>query len=276
MLRTRERGVPRYNEFRRLFHLDPVSSFEELTDNPAWAEQLRELYGDIERVDLMVGLYAEPKPQGFGFSDTAFRVFILMASRRLESDRFFTRDYRPRGVHAGRLRLGRDRTPCARCCCAISRSWRRRSRVSPTRSRRGRRWPRRRRRRRRGSGAGQRPARRWAAIRLLNGGLALLAPRFLARRLGAPPEAVPSLVYPLRMFGVRTVLLGADLWRHDDAVREHAVQAAPLVHASDVARGGAGGRRRAQLPRRAAVIAAAISTVNVALALVARSRGRHR
>ena len=32
-------------------------------------------------------------PEGFGFSDTAFRVFILMASRRLKSDRFFTRDY---------------------------------------------------------------------------------------------------------------------------------------------------------------------------------------
>ena len=43
----------------------------------------------------MIGLYAERKPKGFGFSDTAFRLFILMASRRLESDRFFTRDYRP-------------------------------------------------------------------------------------------------------------------------------------------------------------------------------------
>ena len=35
------------------------------------------------------------KPQGFGFSETAFRVFVLMASRRLKSDRFFTDDYRP-------------------------------------------------------------------------------------------------------------------------------------------------------------------------------------
>ncbi|MDP9223525.1 MAG: peroxidase, partial [Actinomycetota bacterium] len=95
ILRTRERGVPRYNQFRRLFRLNPVSSFEEMTDNPEWAEQLKKIYGDIERVDLMVGMYAEPKPKGFGFSDTAFRVFILMASRRLESDRFFTRDYRP-------------------------------------------------------------------------------------------------------------------------------------------------------------------------------------
>jgi heme peroxidase len=95
VLRVRERGVPRYNEFRKLFRLKPASSFEELTDNPTWAEELRELYGDVDRVDLVIGLLAEAKPQGFGFSDTAFRVFILMASRRLESDRFFTRDFRP-------------------------------------------------------------------------------------------------------------------------------------------------------------------------------------
>jgi hypothetical protein len=95
ILRVRERGVPRYNEFRRLFRLKAASSFEELTDNPTWAKELQEIYGDIERVDLVIGLYAESKPPGFGFSDTAFRVFILMASRRLESDRFFTRDFRP-------------------------------------------------------------------------------------------------------------------------------------------------------------------------------------
>ena len=58
-------------------------------------QELREIYGDVERVDHMIGMYAEPKPAGFGFSDTAFRVFILMASRRLKSDRFFTRNYRP-------------------------------------------------------------------------------------------------------------------------------------------------------------------------------------
>jgi len=95
VLRVRERGVPRYNEFRRLFRLKPASSFEELTDNPTWAQELREIYGDVEHVDLLIGMYAERKPPGFGFSDTAFRVFILMASRRLESDRFFTRDFRP-------------------------------------------------------------------------------------------------------------------------------------------------------------------------------------
>ena len=96
ILRVRERGVPRYNSFRRLFHLKEARSFEDLTPSRDWQRQLRWVYGgDLERVDLMIGMYAEPPPKGFGFSDTAFRVFVLMASRRLESDRFLSQDYRP-------------------------------------------------------------------------------------------------------------------------------------------------------------------------------------
>src|SRR4029450_13313092 len=106
VLRVRERGVPRYNEFRRLFHLKPFETFEEMADTPEHAEDLRRVYGDVERVDTMIGLYAERKPKGFGFSDTAFRLFILMASRRLESDRFFTRDYRPEGYTEARAAGG--------------------------------------------------------------------------------------------------------------------------------------------------------------------------
>ncbi len=96
IMRDRERGVPRYNRFRELLHLPRVESFEKLTNNPEWVEEIRRVYhNDIDRVDLMVGMYAEPFPKGFGFSDTAFRIFVLMASRRLKSDRFYTRDYTP-------------------------------------------------------------------------------------------------------------------------------------------------------------------------------------
>jgi hypothetical protein len=96
ILRDRERGVPRYNQFLRLIHKNPVKSFDELTDNATWRKQIKDVYnGDLEKVDLMTGLFAEPLPEGFGFSETAFRVFILMASRRLKSDRFFTDDWRP-------------------------------------------------------------------------------------------------------------------------------------------------------------------------------------
>jgi hypothetical protein len=96
VLRIRERGVPRYNRFRELFHKPPVTSFDELTPNPRWREELQRVYGSVDDVDLMVGMYAEQPPKGFGFSDTAFRVFALMAPRRLRSDRFFTTDYTPR------------------------------------------------------------------------------------------------------------------------------------------------------------------------------------
>ncbi|WP_231116534.1 peroxidase family protein [Motilibacter rhizosphaerae] len=94
LLRIREFGVPRYNEFRRLLRLHPVRDFAELSDHPQTVRDLRELYDDdVEQLDLMIGMFAEERPTGFAFSDTAFRIFILMASRRLNSDRFFTRDY---------------------------------------------------------------------------------------------------------------------------------------------------------------------------------------
>ena len=91
--RDRERGVPRYNEFRRMLHLTPAATFQDLTDNPSGRASSRRSTGDVEKVDLQVGMHAETPPKGFGFSDTAFRVFILMASRRLKSDRFLTDCY---------------------------------------------------------------------------------------------------------------------------------------------------------------------------------------
>lgn len=97
ILRSRELGVPRYNEFRRLLHLKPIRNWEELTPNEQWQADLRRVYGDnVDQLDLTVGMFAETPPPGFGFSDTAFRIFILMASRRLNSDRFFTTDFTER------------------------------------------------------------------------------------------------------------------------------------------------------------------------------------
>ena len=96
VLRDRERGVPRYNQFRQSLRKAPITSFEAMTENPEWAKELKAVYEHVDRVDTMVGMFAEPVPKGFGFSDTAFRVFILMASRRLKSDRFLTDDFSPK------------------------------------------------------------------------------------------------------------------------------------------------------------------------------------
>jgi hypothetical protein len=66
--------------------------------------------GDVEKVDLMVGLFAERRPDGFAFSDTAFRISIVMASRRLNSDRFLTADFTPAVYTSAGMRWLADTT----------------------------------------------------------------------------------------------------------------------------------------------------------------------
>ncbi|KAL5546567.1 hypothetical protein UlMin_006254 [Ulmus minor] len=92
--RDRERSVARYNEFRRSLLLIPITKWEGLTEDEEAIQMLKEVYGnDVEELDLQVGLMAEKKIKGFAISETAFIIFLLMASRRLESDRFFTSNF---------------------------------------------------------------------------------------------------------------------------------------------------------------------------------------
>jgi len=95
IVRDRERGVPRYCAFRRMLRMRAPKTFQELTDNKQWQDELEKIYGDVESVDLLTGTLAETKPPGFAISDTAFRIFIVMAGRRIKSDRFLTDDYIP-------------------------------------------------------------------------------------------------------------------------------------------------------------------------------------
>ena len=138
LIRDRERGVPRFNEFRRQYGLRQLSGFDDFIDarSPTQDQKdlvklLREIYGqhtcdaskaitdaqldaggkpindclghpngstvdNVEDVDTVVGWLAEStRPHGFAISETQFVVFILNASRRLFSDRFFTSSFRP-------------------------------------------------------------------------------------------------------------------------------------------------------------------------------------
>jgi hypothetical protein len=107
-----------------------------------------------------------------------------------------------------------------------------------------------------------------AGVRLVNGTVALAAPEVMLRRLGTDPDEDPSGIYPLRMFGVRTVLLASDLVLLRGPALRRAALVGVVVHASDAVaavRGGLSG----QLPRRVALLTTAVSTVNTALAVVA-------
>jgi|SRR5947207_8644689 len=109
-----------------------------------------------------------------------------------------------------------------------------------------------------------------AGIRIFNGTAGLLTPARLSRRLEVESASGP-MAYPFRMFGIRTILIGADLLGRDSAVRRHALRAAIIVHASDTVSAFAAGTSGA-LPRRAARMTTAISALNLALALLANRR----
>ena len=109
-----------------------------------------------------------------------------------------------------------------------------------------------------------------ATIRLVNGALALLAPAVMLRRLGADPRANAVAIYPLRMFGIRTVVLGVELLAGGSMQQKGKVGV--VIHAADAASAITAGLRR-QLPARVAVVAAGISITNTALALTIAGEG---
>ena len=110
-----------------------------------------------------------------------------------------------------------------------------------------------------------------AGIRIFNGAGGLLAPKALARRVSPEPEPNPAAIYAFRLFGVRTVKIGADLLSGDAAVREHAARAALGIHASDTLTAGML-LLRGLVTKRAGIMLTAISALNTFLALKARPR----
>jgi hypothetical protein len=109
-----------------------------------------------------------------------------------------------------------------------------------------------------------------ATIMMTNGGLALVAPRWLAERIGVDPRAQPGVLYVFRMFGIRTVLVAADLC-FEPRRRRRALREGIAMHSTDAAAAliaAAAG----ELPLRSGLMAAAISIVNTALCLVGARR----
>jgi len=106
-----------------------------------------------------------------------------------------------------------------------------------------------------------------AVIRLVNGLLGLVLPGVLVKRTSADPSDT-SPYYALRMFGIRTVVLGADLLLLKGPALQRASKEAVVIHSCDTACAAIGGIR-GDMPPRAARLAVAISGVNTALAVLA-------
>ncbi len=95
ILRDRERGVPRYNDFRRSIGLTPIKKFEDLTNDKNAVKILKEVYhNNIELLDLKIGTLSESiRPTGFSLGETILHIASMMVRRKITSDRFFTSDF---------------------------------------------------------------------------------------------------------------------------------------------------------------------------------------
>lgn len=113
-----------------------------------------------------------------------------------------------------------------------------------------------------------------AAIRIVNGAIGLFAPQLLIRRFG-DADHNPAAIYGLRLFGVRTVLIGLDLLTLRGEELERAVRRGVFIHASDTATAATLGLSR-QLPPETAVPVTLISATNTALALAALTAERRK
>ncbi len=111
-----------------------------------------------------------------------------------------------------------------------------------------------------------------ALIRLFNGTAAWAVPEVVLRRLGGDPVRDAAAVYPLRMFGVRTAVLGAELLLARGEQRRRVARRGIVVHGADVLAAAAAGVR-GQVPRRVAVATVLLSSVNTGLAIAASRSG---
>ena len=94
IMRGRDQGVTTLNQFRADFGtnppLTPYTSFSELTSNASLAAALSAAYGgDIDKVDLWVGVLAEDKVGGAQVGETLQAILIDQFSRLRDGDRFY-------------------------------------------------------------------------------------------------------------------------------------------------------------------------------------------
>ena len=109
-----------------------------------------------------------------------------------------------------------------------------------------------------------------AGVRLVNGTASLVAPATFARRLGVDPEENGPSLYALRLFGVRTILIGSELLSRNPEVRARALRVAVRIHLSDTIAAAAAGGKRSAPDEGSAKTAVITSSLNTVLALLAR------
>ncbi|MCM2369003.1 peroxidase family protein [Aporhodopirellula aestuarii] len=87
--RGRDHGLSDYNSTRVAYGLDPVESFADITSNVSLQEKLAGLYGDVNNIDLWVGLMAEDHVDGASVGELTGTIIADQFERTRDGDRFY-------------------------------------------------------------------------------------------------------------------------------------------------------------------------------------------
>lgn len=87
--RGRDHGLADYNQVRVDLGLEPVTSFDQITSDPARAQALEETYGTVDNIDLWVGGLAEDHVDGSSMGETFSTIIIDQFERLRDGDRFW-------------------------------------------------------------------------------------------------------------------------------------------------------------------------------------------
>lgn len=69
-------GLASFNDYRQHFGLEPYEDFESLTGDKTKAKKLKDLYGDVDKLEWFVGIFAE----GYGEHDMMGELMVTMVA----------------------------------------------------------------------------------------------------------------------------------------------------------------------------------------------------
>lgn len=88
--RGRDHGLADYNQFRTDFGLAPVTSFEQISRDPAVAQALSLAYdGNVDNIDVFAAAISEDHLAGSSVGELVHTVLVDQFSRLRDGDRFF-------------------------------------------------------------------------------------------------------------------------------------------------------------------------------------------
>ncbi len=87
--RGRDHGLADYNTIREAFGLERVTTFAEINPDVEAQAKLESLYGTVDNIDAIVGMFAENPTGDAAFGETIAAVLVDQFTRLRDGDRFY-------------------------------------------------------------------------------------------------------------------------------------------------------------------------------------------